>query len=285
MGYTGFVDVIAANSGKVPAVKALGIIALYATGSSLIEETAAERARFKNAGVGVVLIDQTPSQAVLASGLADVGDIESLAGTYTAAAAACKARAAHGWQTTLYVGYDNLAALKSTLQSSGVDMSLVQYGVADYNWSIAEAEVNLAAEPTWAYCQYGDNITNAATKIPGTDVTCGEAGCDIDVAKSTWAEQFMSDPAPVKAFPAPSGMSETSYAMANFGWSAVPKAESYHFQIVTEDGKVVVDKSVSTTTVHSVALPPGTMYNWRVAVHATDSIGSSPWTAFHTFTT
>jgi hypothetical protein len=195
--FTGFVDVIAANSSKVPVVKG-GIVALYATGSSIIEATASEIARFKTGGCGVILIDQTPDQLVLAAGLADVGDIESLAGTYGAAVAACKARAAHNWMTTLYVGYDNIAALEAALTSGGVDMSLVRFGVANYNWSIDEAQQLLAQTDSWVYVQYGDNITNAGTPIPGSNpvVTCGEASCDIDVAKKSWADLFTpQDPA------------------------------------------------------------------------------------------
>jgi hypothetical protein len=62
-------------------VAASGIITLYATGTDGIEATAAEIARFKNAGVGVVLIDQTPSLSVFAAGLADIADVEQFAGT------------------------------------------------------------------------------------------------------------------------------------------------------------------------------------------------------------
>jgi hypothetical protein len=192
VNFVGFVDVIAANSSKVPVVKD-GIVALYATGSSIIEATAEEIARFKNGGCGVILIDQTPSQLVLAAGLADVGDIESLAGTYDAAVVACKARAARNWMTTLYVGYDNLGALNTALVDAGVDMSLVRYGVADYNWSVEQAQELLVQNTSWVYVQYGDNLTNANTPIPGSNpvVTCGEASCDIDVADSSWADQFM----------------------------------------------------------------------------------------------
>ena len=284
MDFVGFVDVIGANSGKVPAVPALKIIALYATGSGIIEETAAEIARFRNAGVGVVLIDQTPSQSVLAAGLADIGDIESLAGTYTAAAAACKARAKHGWQTTLYVGYDNLDALRSALGSAGVDMNLVQFGVADYNWSVETAESYLNGNADWAYCQYGDNITNADTKIPGTDTTCGEAACDIDVAKATWANQFLPK-APVSAFPTPAGLSQTPWpATVDFGWGATADATAYHLQVAgDESDAILLDVRVSANHYHGLKLPTGT-YKWRVAVDAANGHESSSWTAFHVFT-
>jgi hypothetical protein len=212
-GFIQFVDIMGASSGKVP-VKGPQLIALYATGSDGIEATAAQILRFKNAGVGVILLDQTPSQSVLAVGLADVGDIESLAGTYGAAADACKARASHGWQTTLYVGNGNLAALTDFLKAAGVDMTLVLFGVADYNWSLAEAEQLLDDNSDWAYVQYGDNITNAGTLIPGTDVTCAAAGCDIDVAKSSWGDQFLpGKPKPVVVVTA--GPKPTTTILAN----------------------------------------------------------------------
>ena len=288
MPYVGFVDVIGANSKKIPAVKGLGIIALYATGSEGIEATAAEVARFKNAGVGVVLIDQTPSLSVFAAGIADIADVEHYAGTPQAAINAILSRQAHGWQSTIYIGDDNLASLISMF-STEIKRDKVLFGVANYNWSVTEAETLLADNPSWAYCQYGDNITNAGTKIPGTDVTCGQAGCDIDVAKASWADQFMIKP-PVKEppFAQPSGMSQTVWpATADFGWTSVAGAEQYHVQVqinTTNPNAIpLVNKSVTTTNLHGVLISSGD-YKWRVAVDAGNGHESSGWSAWKTFT-
>jgi hypothetical protein len=181
-----FIDIISANAAKAPFVKG-GIRAYYATGSSYIEETAAQIAAARAAGMSIILIDQTPSLSVFAAGLADIADVEPYAGTDSAAHRAVAQRQTHGWESTLYVSYDNLPALKADIASPAG----VWYGVADYNWSQAESEALIGEHPDWAYCQYGDNISNAMTLVPGTNVTCGHAACDIDIARGSWAAQFL----------------------------------------------------------------------------------------------
>jgi hypothetical protein len=186
MSFVSFIDIIGANAGKAPLVRG-GVRAYYATGSVAIEETAAQVAAAKAAGMGIILIDQTRSLSLFAAGLADVADVEAGAAIPGTAAAAVAIRQSHTWASTLYVGYDNLAVLKAAISSPDG----VFYGPANYNWSQAEAELLLDDNADWAYCQFGDNITNARTLVPGTDVTCGQAGCDIDVAQSWWADAFM----------------------------------------------------------------------------------------------
>jgi hypothetical protein len=194
MSYVPFIDIISANANKAPLVRG-GIRAYYATGSDGIEETAAQIAAAKAAGMGVILIDQTPSLSVFAAGLADVADIENYAGTPEAAEKAVLDRQGHGWQSTLYSSLDNVPDVKAAFPAK-VNQGLILWGVANYAWSIAEAEAYIASHPDCAYCQYGDNITNAGTLVPGTSVTCGEAGCDIDVAAESWAGQFLPAPKP-----------------------------------------------------------------------------------------
>src|SRR5258708_40270289 len=82
----------------IPAVKGT-LVALYATGPSAIQETAADIAKYRHAGAGVVLIDQSPSLSVFAAGLADVADVENFAGTPQAAAKAATHRQLPGWQS------------------------------------------------------------------------------------------------------------------------------------------------------------------------------------------
>ena len=282
MSYVSFVDVTGVNSAKVPAVALLGIIALYATGSDGIEATAAEIARFKNAGVGVVLIDQTPSLSVFAAGVAHVAiaDVETDAGTFATAIDGILARQARGEQSTIYLSYSNLDAFLSKLPST-VDRSLLSFGIADYAWSIADAKVKLAANPDWAYCQYGDPESNPNTLVPGTSVTLSQAQCDIDVADASWADQFKIPPP--RVFTPPKAMSQTTYATVDFGWSAITGAASYHFQLVTAS-KTVLDISTPTPALSGVKVDPGTVYYWRVAVDAAAGVKASPWTGFVQFT-
>jgi hypothetical protein len=277
MTYVPFVDVIGVNSANIPAVSALGIIALYATGSDGIEATAAEIARFKNAGVGVVLIDQTPSLSVFAAGLADVADVEEGAGTPETAVAAILARQAHGWQSTIYISYNSLDSLIGAF-TADVDQKRVLFGVANYEWSQAQSEELLSANASWAYCQYGDPDSNPDTLVPGTTVTLAQAQCDIDVAQASWADQFMFTP-----FAAPAGQSQTVYpASVNFGWAAVTGVGEYHVQVAL-GSRVVVDQHVSTPYLHGVHLPSGS-YQWRVAADQSASHGSSPWSGWQPFT-
>lgn len=184
--FVDFIDITEANFNRAPLVKG-GIRAVYATGSSNIKETAAQLLALKQAGMGVILIDQTPDLILFGAGLADVADIEAFAGTPEEAAIEVAKRQAHTWQSTCYVSFNSLADLKSHIKNP----TGVFYGVADYNWSHALSEELLNQNPDWAYTQFGDNLTNAGTLVPGTNVTCGQAGCDIDVAKYSWAKQFI----------------------------------------------------------------------------------------------
>lgn len=181
-----FIDITGDHATRVPYVRG-GLRAYYATGTGGVEETAAQVAAARAAGMGVILIDQTPSLSVFAAGLADVADVEHAAGTPASAANAVAARQSRGWQSTLYVSWSGLPALKEAVRSPRG----VWYGVADYSWSIQEAQALLEQHPDWAYVQYGDNITNAGTLVPGTSITCGQAACDIDVARGSWAAEFL----------------------------------------------------------------------------------------------
>lgn len=189
MTFTQFIDVTSDNAGNAPLVKG-GIRAYYDTGSSWVQETAGQVAAAKTAGMGIILIDQSPGLAKFATGQADVADIENGAGTTSALIAAVRTRQGHRWQSTAYVSYGSLAGLRTALSDAGLDMSLVLFGVADYSWSIAGAERLLGENADWAYAQYGSNLTNPRTLVPGTDVTLEQAVADINVGRDSWAGQF-----------------------------------------------------------------------------------------------
>lgn len=191
-----WIDIMGINSLKVPATKSLGLISLYATGSQGIEANAQERLRFIDAEVGIIWIDQTPSLAALAAGLAVIGDIEAFAGTFLAAANAAKARAKRNEYTTFYISQDPWQGFKDYLVANGANMSLVNFGIANYNDSEVTAEEFMALHPDVVYVQYGDNITNRNTLVPGTQLTLGDVSADIDVGRYSWAKQFYPAPPP-----------------------------------------------------------------------------------------
>lgn len=198
--YIPFADFTGTSVPKVPAVRGT-LVALYATGSSGIEATAADIRKYRSAGAGVILIDQSPSLSVFAAGLADVADVENFAGTPETAARAVLAREAHGWQSTIYLSFSELAAVSAAL-GPAIDRSKVLFGVANYSWSQAQAEQFLTDHPDWAYVQYGDPGSNPNTLVPGTNVTLRECNADIDIAKASWAAEFLPAPPPPAQPPA-----------------------------------------------------------------------------------
>jgi hypothetical protein len=268
MPYVQFCDVIGANSGKIPALGAVGLVALYATGSDGIEATAQQVRRFTSAGVGVVLIDQTPSLSVFASGFADVADVENGAGTFAAAAAAVLERQMYGWQSTIYLAQNNIAAQEQAF-SDNVDRSLVLYGVANWQDSLAAAESALEANERWAYIQFGDPQTNPNSLVPGTNVPLSAANADIDVAKSGWAYQFMPDPLAINPV---TGLRVTArYTNVTATWDGETHA-SYYIAVLREggaDGKVVTSARVDGTSHKFGALQEGTKYTVRVRAYPT----------------
>jgi hypothetical protein len=197
MSFVPFIDITGVHAHLAPLVKG-GVRAYYATGSQGIEETAAQILAAKAAGMGVILIDQTPSLALFAAGLADVADIEGGAAVPRTAADAVAVRQTHTWQSTLYVSFNALAALKAAIRNPHG----VLYFVADYSWSLAGSEKLLGEHADWAACQYGDPASNPRTLVPGTNVTLRQANADIDVAKASWANQFLPKPTPP---PVPAG--------------------------------------------------------------------------------
>ncbi|MHB1954998.1 MAG: hypothetical protein ACYCOU_14775 [Sulfobacillus sp.] len=190
-----FIDITGVNAGRAPFVKG-GLRAYYATGSSGIEETAAQILAARSAGMGIALYDQTPSLSVFAVGMADIADIENRAGTVPSADEAVTERRARGWQSTLYVSFSNYSTLKASIKNP----EGVWYGIADYSWSETYAIQLLNQNPDWAYVQYGDPASNPHTMVPGTSVPLSEALADINVARASWASSFLPK-SPVPAGP------------------------------------------------------------------------------------
>lgn len=275
--FTGFIDIVGANIPRAPFVKG-GIRAYYNTGQGFVPASPAQIAETKAAGMGVPLIDQESGSTSFAQGLSDILDVEYGAATTQDAVSGVKAREAHGWQSTLYVSYDALAGLKAALTAAGCNMALVMFGVADYAWSLAEAESLLNTNPDWAYIQYGDNITNVLTLIPGTDVTCGYAGCDIDVARAEWAAQFIALP----PWPTPAGLTVREGTGGTrplvLSWDAVPGCDTYMYE-VESGGQLVIGATDTSETTVTVLLPLGT-YRVRTVAHISATHNWSAWTAW-----
>jgi hypothetical protein len=197
-GFTEFIDITGDNANRAPLVRG-SIRAYYATGSGGIEETLAQVNAAKGAGMGIVLIDQTPELDLFAAGKADVADIEAYAGTATAAHRAVAARQARGERSDLYASWSNQPSLKAAISSPAG----VMYWVADYSWSIGYSMTMLNSHPDWSSIQYGDPNSNPGTLVPGTHVTLAQANADIDIAKSAWAAEFFHGVHPPVPVPTP----------------------------------------------------------------------------------
>ena len=200
--YGEFIDITGTFANDAPLV-AGGVRAYYATGSGGIAETAAQVAAAKAAGMGVILIDQTPGQTVFGSGVAQVGDIEAFAGTIAAAAAMVAERQAHGLISVLYVSQGSWAALKAAIANP----SQVYYWIANWSDSLASAEAFIAANADVVAVQFGDPASNPNTLVPGTSKTISQVQADIDVGRTTWLDMFLPGPAPAPP-PAPHPVSE-----------------------------------------------------------------------------
>jgi hypothetical protein len=193
--HTGFADFTGGSVSQVPIVRG-GLVAAYLTGTDGIAWSAAQIQARQAGGEGVVGIDQTPGGQMFAQDgavegvKASIYDVENGAGTPASAAAACRSRVALGVQQhTLYVSLDALPAL----QAAVAGIPGVVYGVANYAWSVTEAEAYITANPDVVYVQYGDPQTNPDTLIPGTSVTLAQANADIDVGLASWANQFIPE--------------------------------------------------------------------------------------------
>jgi hypothetical protein len=269
--FTEFYDIIAANFSNAPFVSG-GIVAVYVTGPSSIQESAAQIAAAEAAGMTVLTIDQQPGLATFAAGNAEIADVEAGAGSNSDAANAVLARQALGLISTIYISYSNLSALESALQSAGCNMADVYFGVADYDWSLEEAESLLASNPQWGYCQYGDPASNPSTLIPGTNVTLQQAQADIDVADDTWLG-LVTQPAPS---PAPPPNMEDEYQMdLQTGTGTFDVLRFPSFPVVLCFGTDIGYTGGNPTSIR-VALHNGTNNTWAVQTVTLTEAAPSP---------
>ena len=155
----------------------------YVTGSADIDWTPADWNHFPLAGK--IRVDQSASLLEFEAGRADVGDVENGAGTMTAFLAAAAERKKHSLDSTLYVSYDNLADAKAQITRAGLS-GWVNYYVANWNWSMDQAEAFLATQGTAVAVQFASPSSNPRTILPGAKITLAVANCDLSVKRSGW---------------------------------------------------------------------------------------------------
>jgi hypothetical protein len=160
---------------RVPAGAAR--VALYATGSSDIVSTLADRARFHHP----VLIDQSDSTTAILG--VRIKDIESGASTIPVAIAWARNGQAQGWRSTFYISAGQLAAARAAVHAAGLT-GFVDYWVANWNLSMLEAAALLGGDVV--AIQYASPSSNPTTLMPGSRLTLRQANVDLSVVLDSW---------------------------------------------------------------------------------------------------
>jgi hypothetical protein len=181
--YDTMADFTHAAVANVPADVDVNKVAGYVTGSSGVEWTAADRAKY--ASKVVITIDQTPDGSDFASGKAEVYDVEAEAGTIANAVTGVQERQRIGKSySTIYIQQGSLAELKAALTDAKVTMTRVGFGLAWWALSQAQAIAQLGNEIV--FIQWASPTTNPNTALPGTNLTLGEANVDLSVTQTSW---------------------------------------------------------------------------------------------------
>jgi hypothetical protein len=177
-------------------------IASYVTGDDGVPATAAQFAKIA-ADCGVFRYDQSPSLSDFAAGKADGADIENGAGTIVAAVDAAQQREARNWYSWFYVSNGNLASAREAV--TGAKLARVQFIVADWNFSQAEAQAFLAdsANDDVSAVQWASPSSNPNTVCPGTSRTLAQLNVDLNVTRAGWFVKASNTTPPA---PAQSGL-------------------------------------------------------------------------------
>ena len=144
---------------------------------------------------GLFRYDQSPGLPAFASGAADGGDVEALAGNIPALIAAAAKREARGWYSWGYLSQSRLASAREAAQEAGLHR--LQWIVADWNLTEAAATVLIEQNPDVSAVQWASPTSNADTLCPGTDKTLAELNVDLNVTRPGWFELHKTaSPAP-----------------------------------------------------------------------------------------
>lgn len=197
------IDATRVNAHNIPreAVKVAG----YVTGLGAVPWTAAEWALFPESGH--VRIDQSPSLSSFAQGLADVADLEYLAGTVASFVAAVESRIDLGITWSTAYGTDStLAAVEGALEAAGPHgwyFGHVDAWLADWNLSEAQAAGvvgTLVHGLTCRAVQWASPSSNPGTLVPGSGLTLAQAQVDLSVAEDSWHPAPVTQPSAARTY-------------------------------------------------------------------------------------
>lgn len=168
---------LAALNGKYP-----DVLAGYVTGTPDIDWPGAQWGEL-HAHVGLFRYDQSAGLGLFASGAADGADIERGAGTVGSFIDAVRKREARGWPSWAYIDQADYPALTGEVKAAALQH--VQYGIANWNDSLAQAQAQLGGSV--AYVQWASPSSNPNTAVPGAGgKTLSELNCDLNATMPGW---------------------------------------------------------------------------------------------------
>jgi hypothetical protein len=158
------------------------VLAGYVTGSAGVDWPGDEWGKLRP-HVGLFRYDQSPGLGLFASGAADGADIERGAGTVGHFIDGARKRDARGWYSWAYIDQADYPALAADVKAAG--LKRVQYGIANWNDSLAEAQAQLG--PPVAYVQWASPSSNPNTPVPLTGgKTLSALNVDLNATLPGW---------------------------------------------------------------------------------------------------
>jgi hypothetical protein len=213
-GHAGYmIDVTGANLAALLA--ALGgkwpdVLAGYVTGSAGVDWPADSWGKL-HGHTGLFRYDQTRNLALFGSGAADGGDIERGAGTIGAFIDQARKREARGWYSWGYISQADYESLHGEVKAAGLKQ--VQYGIANWNDSLAQATAQLG--PEVVFVQWASPSSNPRTVVPLTlGRTLADLNVDLNATRPGWFAVQAPAPPPQ---PPPAGLLVTTHAGALAG--------------------------------------------------------------------
>jgi hypothetical protein len=168
---------LAALNGRWP-----DVLAGYVTGSAGVDWPGDEWGKL-HPHVGLFRYDQSPGLSLFASGAADGADIERGAGTIGAFIDGARKREARGWYSWAYIDESDYPTLTGEVKAAG--LKRVQYGIANWNDSLAQAQAQLG--PPVAYVQWASPSSNPGTIVPLTGgKTLSALNVDLNATLPGW---------------------------------------------------------------------------------------------------
>jgi hypothetical protein len=168
---------LAALGGRYPET-----LAGYVTGTAGVDWPGDEWGKL-HPHVGLFRYDQSPGLSLFASGAADGADIERGAGTVGSFIDGARKREAKSWHSWAYISQADYPALAAEVKSAG--LRLVQYGIANWNDSLAQAQAALGG--TIAYVQWASPSSNPQTPVPGAGgKTLAQLNVDLNATLPGW---------------------------------------------------------------------------------------------------